>query len=143
MEEQNQKNWFGRNWMWVVPLGGCLTLIVLFIVLIGGAIFGVSKVLTESTPYQYAIEEAQNSPELIAIIGEPIETDGIMSGSLNFENDEGHVDITIPLAGPAGKASVSVKGDKYDGVWTYESLYITIKSTKEQINLLEKDLEGM
>ena len=43
MEEVKQKSWFGRNWVWVVPLGGCLTIIALFVLGIGALVFGVSK----------------------------------------------------------------------------------------------------
>ena len=34
MEEQKQKSWLGKNWPWVVPVGGCLTLIIVIGVMI-------------------------------------------------------------------------------------------------------------
>ena len=40
MEEIKQKSWFSQNWIWVVPVGGCLTLIVLAVFGLGAA-FGV------------------------------------------------------------------------------------------------------
>ena len=143
MEEQvQQKGWFGRNWMWVVPVGGCLTLIILVVFGLGAAFFGLSEVLEGSAPYEYAIDEATTNEELISIIGEPIETDGIMQGTINFKNDSGSVDISIPLKGPKGEAVVFIKGEKEDGEWDYEELYIKIKDTNERINLLEKTMEG-
>lgn len=143
MEEHNdQKSWFGRNWIWVVPVGGCLTIILLFIFGIGAAIFGVSEALKSSEPYEYAIEVASQDEALIAEVGEPIETNGIMQGTINFKNNSGRVDIRVPLKGPNGEATVFVKGEKEDGIWTYEKLYVTIKDTQETINLLDKALEG-
>ncbi len=137
-----QKSWFGRNWIWVVPLGGCLTIIVLFVFGIGAAIFGVSKMFTGSTPYKYAIEQATTNPRVIELLGNPVETAGMMQGKISTTNNSGEVNITIPLKGSKGKGSVTVIGTKEDGEWSYEKLYVLIKDTQEKINLLEKTLEG-
>jgi hypothetical protein len=142
MEEVKQKSWFGRNWPWVLPVGGCLTIILLFVFGVGAIIFGVSNAITNSTPYEYAVEQAANHPDVIAALGEGIETDGIMQGNISIQNtDGGQVDISIPLKGSKGEGSVAIKGEKIDGVWHYESLYVIIKETQESINLLEKALE--
>ena len=142
MEDVKQKSWFGRNWPWVLPVGGCLTIILLFVFGVGAIFFGVSKAITSSAPYEYAVEQASNHPEVIAALGENIETNGIMQGNISLENsDGGRVDISIPIKGSKGKGSVVVKGEKTEGTWYYESLYVIIKETQESINLLEKALE--
>ena len=143
MEVVGQKNWFGRNWLWVVPVGGCFTIILLFIFGIGAAIFGISKAVKNATPYAYAVEQASTNASVIDFIGEPVETAGIMSGNISIENDYGSVDISIPLKGPYGKASVIVKGEKIDGTWIYEELYVLIKENNEKINLLNKFLQSI
>lgn len=140
-EDAQQKNWFGRNWLWVVPVGGCLTIILLFIFSLGAIFFGVSKAITSSTPYEYAIEQASNNAKVVELLGEPIETSGIMQGNISLNNNSGEVDITIPLKGPNGRGSVIVIGKKIDGEWIYEELYVLIKQTSEIINLLDKILE--
>jgi len=38
-EHTQQKNWFVRNWLWVVPVGGCLTIILLFVLGVGAIFF--------------------------------------------------------------------------------------------------------
>jgi hypothetical protein len=123
-------------------VSGCLTLIVLAIFGLGAVFFGLSEALTGSEPYKYAVDEATNSPELIAVLGEPIETNGIMQGTVNFKDDSGSVDIRIPLIGPNGEATLIVVGEKEDGIWSYEELFVSIKETNEKINLLGKILEG-
>ncbi|WP_347923502.1 cytochrome c oxidase assembly factor Coa1 family protein [Pontimicrobium sp. SW4] len=144
MEEIKQKSWFDRNWPWLIPVGGCLTIILLFVFGIGAIIFGVSSAITNSTPYTYAVEQASNSPEVMAILGEDIDTNGIMQGNISLEGgDSGHVDITIPIKGLKGKGSVTIKGEKVDGEWIYEKLYVLIKEGKEKINLLDKVLDGV
>ena len=144
MGEIKQKSWFGRNWPWLIPVGGCLTVILLFVFGIGAIIFGVSRAITNSTPYEYAVEQASNNPEVIAILGEDIETNGIMQGNISLESgNSGRVDISIPIKGSKGKGSVIIKGEKVDGEWIYENLYVLIKESKEKINLIDKVLEGI
>ncbi len=142
-EHVQQKSWFRRNWLWVVPAGGCLTIILLFVFGIGAAIFGISKLFTESAPYEYALERATNDPGVIQILGGDIESDGIMQGNISFKNNNGKANITVPIKGSKGTGSVTIIGKKIDGTWTYEKLFVTIKETNEQINLLDKTLEGI
>ena len=143
MEEVSQKSWFGRNWLWVLPVGGCLTIILLFVFGVGAIFFGVSKMFTTSTPYEHAIQLAKSNTDVIEILGQPIETDGIISGNISLKNDDGEADFTIPIKGPNGKARITVVGEKEYGKWTYENLFVLIKETHEEINLLDKDLEGI
>ena len=141
MEEQIQKSWFSRNWGWVVG-GGCLLLIVIGVLGLGGLIFGVSKMFTSSTPYKYAMELTTTNEEVISLLGEPIETDGIMQGNISLDGNDGEADFKIPIKGPKGEARIIVLATKDYGDWTYEALYVQIKDTKEEINLLDKALEG-
>ncbi len=142
METVQQKSWFGKNWLWIIPVGGCLTVIMLFVFGIGAAIFGVTNALKNSSPYVYALELAKDNPEVVSALGEDIEPDGIFKGDISIKNNTGHADIKIPVEGDKGKGTIVIKGDKYDDDWTYEELYIIIKDTQESINLLDKSLEG-
>ncbi|MDH7446102.1 cytochrome c oxidase assembly factor Coa1 family protein [Aquimarina sp. 2201CG14-23] len=135
-EHRPQKSWFSRNWPWVVPVGGCLTLIIVFFVFLGSVVFGVSKALTSSTPYQDALAKAQEDEYIIQLLGEPIETNGIMQGELNFKNNTGMADISIPIKGPEGEARIYVVGTKQHDNWTYSELYVIIEETNEQVDLL-------
>jgi hypothetical protein len=152
MEVINEKNWFQRNWMWAVPVGGCgcgcLGLILVFVFGIGAAFFGVSTILDNvsdafdnAEPVYYAKEKAFNHPKVIQLLGDNLETYGIPSGKISLSNNDGNVDFSIPITGSLGEATIIVKGIKADGVWAYEDLYVIIKETQEQINLLEKAIE--
>ncbi len=143
MEQVKKKSWIGRNWPWVLPVGGCLTVIFLLIFGIGAIFFGVTKAIKNSTPYEYAVELAQNDPDVINALGERIETDGMLSGNISINNDGGDVNFVIPLKGSRGKGSLTVIGERIDGEWVYEELYVLVKETNEKINLLEKILEGI
>jgi len=41
MEEVRQKSWFAKNWGWVLG-GGCLSIIIIGVLVIGGIIYKVS-----------------------------------------------------------------------------------------------------
>jgi len=140
MEDQRQKSWFARNWGWVLG-GGCLTLIVLFFLGIGSIFFGVSKMFTSSEPYQYAMEKTISNPAIIEVLGEPIEEDGMMNGSINLSGDDGNADFKIPISGPKGTGRIIVKATKDYGKWEYEKLYVQFQGEEENINLLNQELE--
>lgn len=142
-EYVHQKSWFSRNWLWVVPVSGCLLGILLLVFGVGAALFGVTKLITGSEPYEFALDRAKTNEQVVHIIGEPIETDGIMQGNISIKNSKGEADIRIPIKGPDGKAVIIVKAEKYDGEWKYDELYVIIKKTKEQINLINRSLEGI
>jgi len=136
-------SWWKRNWKWAVPVGGCLTLIILFIALIAAGIFGVSKMFSGSEPYSYALAQATTNEQVIELLGEPIETVGIMQGSINFSNGDGAADFAIPIKGPQGKGKVYVIGTKNNDTWTYSELEVRIEQNSEVINLLDEGLQGL
>jgi hypothetical protein len=141
MEEVRQKSWFGRNWIWVVPVGGCLTLIIIGLVFIGSIFFGVTKMFKSSTPYEYALEQASQNREVALILGNTSESDGMISGNISINNNSGIADFSIPIKGSKGEGRIFVVAEKRNGEWIYEKLYVLIKETQEEINLLEKELE--
>lgn len=136
MENTKQKSWFGRNWIWVVPVGGCLTLILLIVFGIGALFFGVKKAFEESTPYTYAFEQIENHPVINEVIGDSFNVEGLPQGNVTFSNDDGEFDMKINISGSKGKGTLIIKADKEDGQWTYRDLYFV---TQEQDTIqLEK-----
>lgn len=140
-EEIKQKSWFKRNWIWVVPVSGCLTLIVLAILGIGTFFYGVTKAMTNSEPYEHAMKMTQNSAEVVIAIGDNIQKDGMSSGAVSHNNGVSEADLEIPIAGSKGQATVVVKAIKEGDQWIYEEFCVLIKDTQQQINLLNKTLE--
>lgn len=131
-----QKSWFARNWGWALPLGGCLTLIVLFFAFIGYAIFGVTEFFSDSTPFEDAIEKVNEDDYIVSILGDPIESEGIMGGGISYRNNNGLVDTSTDIFGPNGTATLYIVGTKKQDTWHYEELYVIITDTNEQIDLL-------
>jgi hypothetical protein len=126
--------WFGRNWKWVVPVG-CL-LPVLFLAGCAVAIFFfVIGALKQSDVYKTALTRAQTNPAVIEAIGSPISQTGIVSGSSNVSGATGEANLSIPLSGPRGKATLYVEAKKSADVWLFQTLVVKIQNTGQQIDL--------
>ena len=127
-------NWFGRNWKWVVPVG-CL-LPVLFA---GGCalmvFFFVTGVMKQSDAYKVALARAQTNPALIEAIGSPILQKGIVSGNSNVNGATGEANLSIPLSGPKGKATLYVEARKSADLWLFQTMVVKIEKTGERIDL--------
>ena len=132
-----QPSWWKRNWKWVVPLGGCLTIILIIIFLLGSLFYGVTKVLEDSQPYEYAFEQINQDEQLIELLGSPIEKDGMVQGNINWRNGEKSADMNIPIAGPKGKGMLYIiaTGNDDDG-WNYDKIEVVVKD-HQNIDLLE------
>src|SRR5207245_5004925 len=97
--------WFGRNWKWVVPLGcllpalfvgGCGLLVFLF----------ATGIIKQSDAYKIAMARAQANPALIEAIGSPISQTGIVSGNSKVTAPTDQANLSIPLSGPKGEATL-------------------------------------
>jgi len=138
MEEiQEHKGWFGRNWKWALPTGGCLIVIILLVIFAGSVFFGITSMMTDSQAYQDSMEAAQQNEALIELIGEPIESNGMNGGSLNYSNGIKSAELNIPIKGPKGEATIFVVGEGIDDEWTYQSMEVHIEGSREIIDLLE------
>lgn len=142
MEDQIHQSWWKRNWKWAVPVGGCLTIIVLCIALAGSIVFGVSKMFSGSEPYATALEKTLSNEQVIELLGEPIETDGLMQGSINYKNDDAEADFSIPIKGPKGNGKIYIVGTKHNDVWSYSEMEVRIYKNNEIINLLDENMDG-
>ena len=128
------RGWWSRNWKWFVPVG-CLGILALFVLGIFGIVTIVFRAMKSSDVYREAFERAQNSPEVQAALGTPIEDGWWMSGQINVTNDTGNANIVIPISGPKGKGSIHAVATKDGGKWTYSRLEVQVEGG-QTINLL-------
>ncbi|MBS7256016.1 cytochrome c oxidase assembly factor Coa1 family protein [Flavobacterium branchiicola] len=140
MEDSNEliqrKSWWDRNWKWFVPTG-CLSLLVLFGLFIAGIFFGVTSMMENSDVFKESMIAVKHNTILIEKLGNPIETDGVVSGSISTSNNSGDCNLEIPLKGPKGKATLFVVAEKR-GKWKYNEMKVYIEKTQEEIDLLQK-----
>ena len=78
--------WFSRNWKWALPVGCLLPLvlcgggILVFVFVVYGAVTGAIR---SSDAYQEGMSRARSNPEVVAALGEPIESGWLISGNIN------------------------------------------------------------
>lgn len=123
MDTRPKPNWWGRNWKWVVPVG-CLTPLLCcggFVTVILGVVFGAIK---SSDVYTEAMKRARASQEVIALTGEPIEAGMFPTGNIAIHNLRGNADLTIPISGPKGHASLRAVAERNNGPWEFSKLEV-------------------
>jgi len=135
-EHHKQKSWFARNWIWVVPTGGCLLVIIGILVVAGGLVWGVSNMITDSDAYQVALEQAQANEQVIELLGEPIEQDGMTSGNIEYNNGVKSSELGIPIKGPEGNAIIYVEGTGKGDNWEYSVMEVYVETEDITIDLL-------
>ena len=127
-------SWFRRNWKWVVPVG-CLVPVLACVglgALIVSLVFGLIK---SSDPYRDALSAAKTNTEVRTLLGDPIEAGFLVSGNIQTSNSNGSADLSIPISGAKGSATIYVTGTKTAGVWTYSVLKVTPSTVGTTIDL--------
>lgn len=134
-----RKSWFGRNWLWFMPLviGGPL---LLACACCGGGIVLAFGMVKDSEPYKDAVQMAKSDPQVQALLGTPIEEGWIPVGNINVSgvgaNQTGVADLSITLIGPNGEGTVDVQADEHGGQWTINSCMFYFPPTQASIDLL-------
>lgn len=97
--------------------------------------FFATGVMKQSEAYKIALARAQASPAVIEAIGSPISQRGMVSGNTNVNGAIGEANLSIPLSGPKGKATLYVEAKKSVDVWQFQTLAVKIEKTGERIDL--------
>jgi Cytochrome oxidase complex assembly protein 1 len=130
------ENWWSRNWKWFVPVGclGTIFLVVGFVAVIMFIVFGFMK---SSDVYKKAVANAKANSSVVEVLGSPIEEGLFVSGNINVSGTSGRADLSIPISGPDGKATLFVEATRKAGNWDFSTLVVEFKESGTQISLLE------
>jgi hypothetical protein len=129
-------NWWKRNWKWFVPVT-VVTLAVFFVALVGSIALIVFSAIKSTDVYKEALTRAKAHPAVIEAIGLPITEGLLVSGNTSVNGASGEANLSIPISGPNGKATIYVAATKSLGQWNYSGLVAEIEKTHERINLLQ------
>ena len=114
----------------VLVLGGCALTIVFF----------AMGMLKQSDAYKTALARAQANPAVIEAIGAPISQTGTVSGNSNVNGATGEANLSVPLRGPKGKATLYVEAKKSADTWYFQSMQVKVEKTGERIDLNQLQL---
>ena len=134
-------NWWTRNWKWFVP-AGCLSIVVLFVVFAGSIALIVFNTMKSTDVYNEALARAKANPAVIDALGSPITEGFLISGNTNVNGASGEANLSIPISGPNGKATIYVAANKSLGRWNYSGLVVEIAKTHQRIDLLRSPVSA-
>ncbi len=136
MNQRQHKSWWARNWKWSVPVI-CLGSLVLLAGLIAFIMYVGSDLVKSSDVYQEALAKAMTHPSVRAAVGMPVEGGMSVTARIIRAGDgSGQARLSIPISGPDGKATIYVVAARSAGQWTFSTLVMEIKETKQRIDLL-------
>lgn len=98
--------------------------LALYALLAAGAIaawFFVGNWLKNSEPYQLSLAALRQSPDVVAIIGEPM-TSGTPSGGFEVSGPHGRAVFQFELAGPKGRGMAFVEMSRELGRWRIDRM---------------------
>ncbi len=117
---------------------GCVGCLLLVLALVGVALLGGGAALfglSGGGPRDEALARARAEPELVAALGEPITAGLLTSGSIQLDNASGSADLSIPLSGPKGSATLYLVATKDAGQWHYTTLAVELADGGRRIDL--------
>jgi len=92
-------------------------------------------VMKQTDVYKTAVARAQTNPAVIEAIGSPISQIGIVSGNSNVNGATGEANLSIPMRGPKGKATLYVEARKSADIWYFQTMQLKVEKTGERIDL--------
>ena len=124
--KNTQKNW---------GIGGVIAYIffALFIVGIFSFVFGVIK---ESNVYKMSFNAVQNNPEVIEVIGTPIEPSYFVGGNISTSGAGGEASLQYTITGPKGEGETYVYATKKRGKWTMHELGVYVEANNKTISII-------
>ena len=138
MEQPPRGSWWSRNWKWALPVGCLLPIVlcgggvVVFAVLIYGAVTGSIK---SSDAYAEGMARTRANSEVVAQLGEPIESGFWVSGSISVNGPSGNVDVSIPISGPKGSGTLYIVGTRNAGRWQYSTMEVEIPGRAARVDV--------
>jgi hypothetical protein len=117
---------------------GCLTLFVGAVVFIAAIVLLVFGAMKSSDVYKTAVSRAKTDSRVTEAIGTPIKEGWVVGGHTEVSGGSGQADLTIPIHGPNGQATIYATATKSAGEWQYSKLIVKIKNTGDQIDLTEE-----
>ena len=126
-----RRSWLGRNWGKL--LAAAFLCMILFV---GGIITLLMGAMRGSDVAKEAVARAQSNPLVTQRLGTPMSEGWFVGGSINVSPGSGEADLSVPISGPKGKATVYVKAEKSAGTWAYSLMQAAIDGSNEKIDLL-------
>jgi hypothetical protein len=113
---------------------------MLFVVVVGGFIGGIATLILTSIKssdlYQQGVAQAASHPEVIQHLGQPVEPRWYVMGNFQSSGGNQEANLTVPLHGPSGSATLYIDGQKRAGKIRYRELAVVVSGSNVRIDLV-------
>jgi hypothetical protein len=111
--------------------------LIFWFVVIPAFIFTVGGIMKNSEAYKMSLATVQNNPEVIEIIGTPIESGFFVSGSVSTSGSSGEAELNYKIIGPRGEGITFVVAEKELGKWNIIELATYFEAIDKRIDIIE------
>lgn len=101
-------------------------LIVAAVVVAIAAVFFLVVSMMKGDAYELSLQTVRNSPDVIAVFGEPVEPGMFVMGSVETTNGTGEANLQYSLTGPNASGSVQFYAIKQGGQWSIQELWVLL-----------------
>ena len=136
MDQAIIAGWLSRNWKWFVPVF-CLLATAVIGALVAVAMSVALQPLKSGELYQQAVATAKLNAAVSESLGQPLKEGFFAGGNFKYTSTSGSAEITIPVSGPQGSGTITLKAKRTTGPWLISSLVAEVNATKHRIDLLE------
>jgi hypothetical protein len=125
-----------------IGCGGCLAIAALIIAVAVGIVALVFFAIRSNDAVKIAFKRAQDSPEVIQALGQPLEMGWFVTGSTNSTNALSTAKVNVPISGPKGEGTLFIEGTAgEDEVWNFTVMEVGIDGGS-RISLLTDQVEA-
>jgi hypothetical protein len=128
------RGWFSRNWMWVIPVG-CLLPVIVCGGVITGFVFLALQGVKKIDVYQQSVGLALSNGQVMDALGAPVEPGMPSRFQYRLNGGAGSANFAIPLNGSRASGTLFVEADRVNGSWNYKLLEVELPGRADRIEL--------
>lgn len=121
-----------RKWM---RAGVTFTFFIMF-GFISAAVLGPQELFKRSHPVQLAMSAARQNTMVQQAMGTPLEMRWLISGTIGTSGPNGKADLSIPVRGPEGHATLYFIGERSLGLWAIKGLVLELDESGERLDIV-------
>lgn len=134
------KNWFNRNWKWILPsiLITILLLTVAITTTSKNDLTNITQAYAENSLFEKAIEKANSNKKVLERIGKikTIDKLAILEGNTLYTDNNNSVELSVRVQGTKGNGKLDISAYKNGKEWKYKTISLRTKNPKEKIKIL-------
>lgn len=137
----SHKSWIQKNWIKITI--SCFLAILIFIILLSSnsknGLTDTINAFKENSLYEKALDHANSNSAVLETIGKinSIDKLAILEGNTSYTNNGNEVIVSVRIKGSKKQGKLEFQATKNGSEWNYKKISIRVKSTNEEITILD------